>query len=150
MTSATIKIAPEQVLEEVLARAKSQTEAAEVYYLSSDDTPIEFENNRLKSVQTKSQQGVALRAIVNGKIGFASSTDLSRLDELVAAAVQTASIGEVADFDFAADLQVQEDNVAAVPPSTNRLVEVGDRLIAQVLEYNPDILVSVDFTCDRV
>ncbi len=145
MTSATVKIAPEQVLEEVLARAKSQTEAAEVYYLSSDDTPIEFENNRLKSVQAKSQQGVALRVIANGKIGFASSTDLARLDDLVAAAVQTASIGEVADFDFAADLQVQEGDVAVVPPSSDRLVEVGDRLIAQVLEYNPDILVSVEF-----
>jgi PmbA protein len=145
VTSATVKIAPEQVLEEVLARAKSQTEAAEVYYLSSDDTPIEFENNRLKSLQAKSQQGVALRVITNGKIGFASSTDLARLDDLVAAAVQTASIGEVADFDFAADLQVQEGNAVAVPPSTDHLVEVGDRLIAQVLEYNPDILVSVEF-----
>jgi PmbA protein len=144
VTSA-VKIAPDQVLEEVLGKAKSHTEAAEVYYLSSDDTPIEFENNRLKSVQAKSQQGVALRVIVNGKIGFASSTDLAQLDNLVAAAVQTASIGEVADFDFAADLQTHEGITSAVLPSTDSLVDVGNHLIAQVLEYNPDILVSVEF-----
>jgi PmbA protein len=140
-----VKIAPEQLLEEVLAKAKSHTESAEAYYISSDDTPIEFENNRLKSVQAKSQQGVALRVIANGKIGFASSTDLSRLDDLVAAAVQTATIGEVADFEFASDLQVRDSDLTKPMPSTDRLVETGDRLIAQVLAYNPDILVGVEF-----
>jgi PmbA protein len=143
-----VTAATQKTLEDLIFQAKAHTEAAEAYYLSTEDTPIEFENNRLKSLQTKAQQGVALRVIVNGKIGFASSTDLSRLDELVAAAVQTAEIGEIADFEFASDSS-QNQLVQADQPtdrlSTDHLVTVGDRLISQVRDYNPDILVSVDF-----
>jgi PmbA protein len=70
-------IVSDSKLEQILELAASKVDAAEVYYLSSQDTPIEFENNRLKSLQTKAVQGVALRVIHNGRLGFASSTDLS-------------------------------------------------------------------------
>ncbi len=138
-------VATQKILENLIAEAKNSTNAAEAYYLSSEDTPIEFENNRLKTLQTKAQQGVALRVIVNGKIGFASSTDLNRLDELVAAAVQTAEIGEVADFEFASNFQYQPEINPDPQPTTDHLVQIGDRLISQVREYNPEILVGVDF-----
>ena len=59
---------------------------AEVYYAASQDTPIEFGNNRLKSLETKASEGIALRVIADGKLGFASSTDLTRLADLVDAA----------------------------------------------------------------
>ena len=144
MTVATSKH-PETILEDLINEAKNSTDAAEAYYLSSEDTPIEFENNRLKTLQTKAQKGVALRVIVNGKIGFASSTDLNRLDELVAAAVQTAEIGEVADFEFASDFTYNPELDSKTQPTTDRLVEVGNSLISQVRAYNPEILVGVDF-----
>jgi PmbA protein len=145
LKSAIAKLSPEQTLDHLLAQAKTCTESAEAYYLSSEDTPIEFENNRLKSLQTKAQQGVALRVIANGKIGFASSTDLSRLDELVAAAVQTSEIGEPAEFEFASDPIASSPATTVSQPSTDHLVTVGDRLIEQVRAYNPEILVNVDF-----
>ena len=66
----------DSILEKILSLAATRTDAAEVYYVSSQDTPIEFENNRLKSLQTKAVQGVALRVICNGRGGFARSTDL--------------------------------------------------------------------------
>ncbi|MEE3716371.1 metallopeptidase TldD-related protein [Tumidithrix elongata RA019] len=148
MKSAIAKLSPEQTLDYLLTQAKTCTESAEAYYLSTEDTPIEFENNRLKSLQTKAQQGVALRVIAHGKIGFASSTDLSRLDDLVAAAVQTAEIGEPADFEFASEA-IPSNTVSEVElspqPTTDRLVTIGDRLISQVRAYNPEILVNVDF-----
>lgn len=132
-------------LEQILNLANGRVESAEVYYLSSQDTPIEFENNRLKSLQTKALQGVALRVISQGRLGFASSTDLTRLDDLVEAAVQTAEIGDVAEFEFARNVQITAKESTYQPPSTQELVEVGDRLISQVHEYNPDILVDVGF-----
>nr|WP_242050645.1 metallopeptidase TldD-related protein [Oculatella sp. FACHB-28] len=127
--------------------AAPRTESAEVYYLSSQDTPIEFENNRLKALQTKALKGVALRVICNGRLGFASSTDLTRLEDLVDAAVQTAEIGSVAEFNFADELHSQNGagNSGYVPPATQELVEVGDRLIQSVHDYNSEILVDVGF-----
>ncbi|WP_250121938.1 TldD/PmbA family protein [Chroococcidiopsis sp. CCMEE 29] len=135
----------DSTLEQILKLATQQAEAAEVYYLSSQDTPVEFENNRLKSLQTKALQGVALRVIAKGRLGFASSTDLTRLEELVEAAVQTAEIGAPAEFEFASGVQVKATESTYKPPTTQELVEVGDRLISQVHEYNPDILVDVGF-----
>lgn len=132
-------------LDKILKLASQQTEAAEVYYLQSQDTPIEFENNRLKSLSTKATQGVALRVICKGKMGFASSTDLTRLDDLVAAAVQTSEIGDLAEFEFANDLQVTAEKSDFIAPSTQDLVDVGERLIEQIHNYNSEILVDVSF-----
>ncbi len=135
----------DSTLEKILKLATEQAEVAEVYYLSSQDTPIEFENNRLKSLSTKALEGVALRVICQGRLGFASSTDLTRLDDLVAAAVQTAEMGDPAEFEFAHNLQLNEPASDYTPPLTQDFVAVGERLIEQVHEYNPDILVDVGF-----
>ena len=135
----------DSTLEKIIDLANSQGLEAEVYYLTSQDTPIEFENNRLKSLQTKATQGVALRVISDGRLGFASSTDLTRLDDLLAAAVQTAEIGDPVEFDFAKDVQLTTPETNYTPPKTEELVAIGEQLIQQVHAYNPDILVDVGF-----
>jgi PmbA protein len=135
----------DSTLQTILNLAQPRSEAAEVYYISSEDTPIEFENNRLKSLQTKAIQGVALRVICNGRFGFASSTDLTRLEDLVDAAVQTAEIGSPAEFEFASDFHGVDHGLSGESPKTEALVEVGDRLIQQVHDYNAEILVDVGF-----
>jgi PmbA protein len=132
-------------LNTLLQLTRQRSEAAEIYFVSSEDTPIEFENNRLKSLQTKALQGIALRVICNGRFGFASSTDLTRLEDLVDAAVQTAAIGSPAEFEFASHFHDTDRPPTHEPPTTAELVEVGDRLIQQVHEYNSEILVDVGF-----
>lgn len=138
-------IVSDATLEKILHLALHKAEAAEVYYLQSQDTPIEFENNRLKSLSTKALQGVALRVICQGRLGFASSTDLTRLDDLVAAAIQTSEIGDPVEFEFATQVQVTQPGTPYTPPPTQEFVEVGQRLIEQIHAYNPDILVDVGF-----
>ncbi|MDY7022481.1 MAG: TldD/PmbA family protein, partial [Cyanobacteriota bacterium] len=133
------------VLEQLLDLAKPKVDQAEVYFLSSEATPIEFENNNLKSLQTKAKQGVALRVIKNGKLGFASSTDLNRLDDLIDAAVQTAEIGDPVDFEFAANYHHSSPQTDYTPPTTQEFVELGHSLIEKVHNYNSEILVSADF-----
>ncbi|WP_413160936.1 TldD/PmbA family protein [Capilliphycus salinus ALCB114379] len=133
------------ILEQLLERATPKVDAAEVYFLSSQDTPIQFENNRLKSLQTKAKQGVALRVISNGKLGFASSTDLTRLDDLIEAAIQTAEIADPVEFEFAKNYHHSTPKTSYTFPTTQELVELGQSLIEQVHNYNSEILVNVDF-----
>ena len=135
----------DSTIDQILKLASQRADAAEVYYLSSQDTPIEFENNRLKSLQTKALRGVALRLIYNGKIGFASSTDLTRIDDLVDAAIQTAEIGDHAEFELASNFHLTTPETTYTPPTTQELVENGKNLIEQVHAYNPDIMVDVGF-----
>ncbi len=134
-----------QYLEKVIDLAKAKNVEAEVYYLESQDTPIEFTNNRLKSLQTKAVKGIALRVIKEGRLGFASASDLSRLDELVDAAIATAEIGDPVEFEFAKDVQLQEPQSDYQLPSTDKLVEIGKKAIAKVHEYNSEILVDAGF-----
>jgi PmbA protein len=141
------------LLENILKLAAPQTEAAEVYFVSSQDTPIDFENNRLKSLQTKAVQGAALRVIRNGRLGFASSTDLTRLEDLVDAAVQTSEIGSPVDFEFAANFHswdaavnfASPQQTHQTQPTTEELVQLGEHLIRRVHNYNADILMDVSF-----
>ena len=132
-------------LEKVIDLAKKKNIEAEAYYLASQDTPIEFANNRLKSLQTKAVEGIALRVIVDGKLGFASASDLNRLDELVDAAIATAAIGDPVEFDFASNVQLIAPDSDYQLPSTDKLVNIGEQLIARVHEYNSEILVDTSF-----
>lgn len=133
------------IVEQVIDLANKKGIEAEVYYTASQDTPIEFGNNRLKSLETKASEGIALRVIADGKLGFASSSDLTRLSDLVDAAVATAEIGDRVEFDFARDVNSIESKSNYQPPNTEKLVGVGEDLIAKVHQYNPDILVDVSF-----
>lgn len=139
----------EQIVEQVVDLAQQSGIEAEVYYAASQDTPIEFSNDRLKSLETKASEGIALRVIADGKLGFASSTDLTRLSDLVDAAIATAAIGDPVEFDFTQDVNAIEPASNYQPPTTESLVEVGEKLITQVHQYNPDILVDVSFHSRR-
>ena len=133
------------IVEKIIDLANKKGIEAEVYYVASQDTPIEFGNNRLKSLETKASEGIALRVIADGKLGFASSTDLTRLADLVDAAVATAEIGDPVEFDFTKDINSIEPQNNYQPPGTEKLVEVGEDLISKVHQYNPEILVDVSF-----
>ncbi len=135
----------DQIVEQVIDLANQKGIKAEVFYIASQDTPIEFGNNRLKSLETKASEGIALRVIADNKLGFASSTDLTRLADLVDAAVATAEIGDPVEFDFTQDVNSVEPKSDYQPPSTEELVEVGEDLISKIHQYNPDILVDVSF-----
>lgn len=135
----------DQIIEQVVNLAQKKGVKAEVFYAASQDTPIEFANNRLKSLETKASEGIALRIIADNKLGFASSTDLTRLEDLVDAAIATASIGDPVEFDFTENVDYQELPESYQPPTTEKLVEIGEDLISQVHQYNPDILVDVSF-----
>ena len=135
----------DQIVEQVIDLANKKGIKAEVFYAASQDTPIEFGNNRLKSLETKAYEGIALRVIADNKLGFASSTDLTRLADLVDAAVATAEIGDPVEFDFTQDVNSVEPKSDYQPTTTEKLVEVGEDLSSQVHQYNPDILVDVSF-----
>jgi len=63
-------------MEELLARAKKVAEEAEVFIVSAEETPVRFEANRLKHIQSRQSTSVALRIVRQGRIGYATTTCL--------------------------------------------------------------------------
>ena len=70
-------------MEEILAKAREVVEEAEVFTVSSEQTQVQFESNRLKHVESKQTSHVVLRVIKGGRIGYATSTKLDDRRELV-------------------------------------------------------------------
>src|SRR4030067_106591 len=115
-------------MEEVLARARKVAEEAEVYRVSSEETQVRFEANRLKQLQTNQQTSLALRIVKGGRIGYATTTGTGDIDTLVASAVETAEFGTQAKFQLpgATDspaVAIFDPAVEAVP--TSRVIHLG-------------------------
>ena len=99
------------MIRRILEIAMKSAQAAEVYYIEGETRRAEFENNRLKYITTKSSWGAGLRVIRNGRIGFSSTTDLSKPDELAAHALESAIYGQEARFAFPAKTQATSVSV---------------------------------------
>ncbi len=130
-------------LEEILSKAKKSAEQAEVFFSAVDDTPVIFEANRLKQLQTNEGMMVALRLVKNGRIGFSTATTLDDIDSLVSRAVEVAQFGAVARFELPE--RQPFPGVAMHDPKVEsfdveRMVDLGRELIARVLEHTPDLL----------
>ncbi|MCK4723212.1 MAG: TldD/PmbA family protein, partial [Dehalococcoidia bacterium] len=85
-------------MEHILKLAKKVAEEAEVFLVTTRETPVVFEANRLKMLETKESVSVSLRIIKDGKIGCSSTTRLDDPQMLVDMAVETAEFGASARF----------------------------------------------------
>jgi PmbA protein len=84
----------------MLDRLMQQAEQAEVFEIESEATKIGFEANRLKSFEVDETRGVAARVVVDGRLGFAASSDLGATDRLIANALESARHGDAVPFRF--------------------------------------------------
>ena len=136
-------------MEEILALAKKVAQEAEVYMVSSEETPVQFESNRLKNIQHKQSQSVALRIIKNGKTGYATSTSLEDAQKLVDDAVATADFGTKAEFQFPSPKSYPKITVfdsAVGKVSLEQMTQLGEELISKITQYSPEILCEAGVT----
>ena len=134
---------------EVLSSAQKEAEQAEVFLVSSRATPIQFEANELKQVQTKESSSIALRIFREGRIGFATASGGGDAKVLVDMAVETSQFGSAADFQFPSsrdysEVRIFDPKVEEI--SMEKMVEIGKELIARIRGHTPDILCDVQVT----
>lgn len=85
---------------ELLEYALKKVKEAEVYEVNAKETSVLFSANKLKEIKTNFSQGVALRIINKGKIGFASTTNLKDKEKILSSAISSSFFGEKAKFKF--------------------------------------------------
>ncbi|MGQ3683561.1 MAG: TldD/PmbA family protein [Candidatus Loosdrechtia sp.] len=129
-----------KIEEKILDLALMHTPSVEVLYEEGETRSVNFENNKLKSVNTKSIRGIGLRIIKDGRIGFSSTTDFRQPEKLVANAVESAKFGQLATFDFPSkntfcDVAVFDQRVIDYPIHT--CIEIGKEAIDKSLSVNP-------------
>lgn len=131
-------------LEYLLDKAARRSELAEVYCVSRSGTPVEFENNRLKTISTAEHAGVALRVVVDGRVGFSTTTKLDAMDDILEYAVASARYGGPAEFDLPGPAEGPSQMPAVHDPAVSRLpveemVSLGESMLEPICAYDPQI-----------
>ena len=130
-------------MERVLELAMKKCQAAEVFRIAEVSTPVEFESNRLKRVETTESSGIALRVIKDGKVGFSSTTKAGDEKSLVDNAVAVAEFGAPATFEFPgpADYPAVINYDPAVPGiPVSALVDLGTSVVEMLKPLHPALL----------
>jgi len=130
-------------VETILAQAKKVAEAAEVFLVSAEETPLQFEANRLKHIQGKQSTSVALRIIKDGRLGYATGTDVADSQGLVSNAVETARFGTKAKFELPPttpypQVDIFDPDVESFP--VEKMAQLGEELIALITGHTPEII----------
>ncbi len=136
-------------MEDILEKAKRVSQWAEVYHVSRQETTAVFEANRLKQVHTRGGSSNALRLVKEGRIGFATANRKDSAGKLVDMALETVAFGAPAKFQLPFGqtyprVEVFDPKVEATP--IEKMVELGERLVAMVRGASPDILCEASVT----
>ncbi len=131
---------------DILERLTSLADQAEVVELGRESTKVVFQANRLKSSGVQETQGVAVRVVKDGRIGFAASSDMTATERLIGNVMESAAYGEQVPLAFpgpqaGAAVQTFDPTIADLP--IDRLVEMGREIIDLLLAAEPGILVDV-------
>jgi PmbA protein len=130
-----------KIEEKILDLVLKNSDSAEVIYEEGESRSISFENNKLKSVHTKSIRGIGLRVIKDGKIGFSSTTDFRKPEQVVSNAIESAKFGQDAKFEFPSqnqfqDIKLLDEKVINYP--IEKGIQIGKDTITKALSYNPN------------
>ncbi len=125
----------------LLDLARTRADVAEVIYQENEGRSVRFQDNKLKSVSTKSVCGVGLRVIHNGRLGFSCTNDLDSIEQVVSHALDSAAFGQKAKCEFPAnqaDVQVKLYDSDAAGLGMERAAQMVREGIAHVLEAFPE------------
>jgi len=132
-------------MEKLLQQASKKVDSAELFRVKSKTVPVNFEVNRLKSIDISESEGKALRVINKGRIGFSSSTGSEGFDSMLEKAAATSEFGSEASFDFPREIKrggEERKNIniydkKVEDKSIEEMVKIGEGIIEKVgeIEY---------------
>ncbi len=137
------------MIEKILDKTKSKVESAEIYFEEKSVIDVSFEAGILKNIERKNAYGIGLRVINNGRIGFSSSSDPSRMDEMVENALASSHFGKEAEFKFPGNSEIH--NVNTFDPAIELFspldaVNEGKRTVEMLKESCSKGLTNIEFS----
>ena len=131
---------------DILKQLQSQAEQVEVVNLRNQATTVTFEANQLKASQVEETQGVAVRVVRNGRLGFSASSDDRAVEKLAANVLESAAYGDAIPLTFpaarpATQVIAFDSKIAELPVA--RLVEIGQEIIDLIRGIEPEARLNV-------
>jgi PmbA protein len=131
---------------DILKQLLTQAEQVEVLNLKSESTTVEYEANQLKTSKVEQTQGVAVRVVRKGRLGFAASSDERAVNKLMANALESAAYGDEIPIHFpepkpAPEVVTYDSRLAEFP--IPRLVEIGQEILDLILPVDPEARINI-------
>lgn len=134
-------------MEEILSLARKKgADEAEAFLTTVEETPVVFEANQLKQLESHQSMRVVLRVIKRGRIGFSSATTLDDRESLVEQATEAAQFGTEAIFELPTrthypQVRSYHHEVESFP--VELMIEEAERLISTLREHTPELICEV-------
>ncbi len=130
-------------MQDLLGEARKLADEAEIYYATSQETTVAFESNRLKHMQNKQSNSMAVRVVKNGRTGYATGNQIANGLDIIKAAVETAAFGAPAKFQFPElskfpKTEIVDESVKNI--TTENMIKLGENMISAIAAYSPGIL----------
>lgn len=121
---------------------------AEVYQVSSQSQPVFFEGNRLKQLESSQSVGTALRLWQNNRPGLAVAYGKINPELLIDKAIALSELNKAETIDLAPPRETVHDLTGA-NASVKKLIEIGERAIAQLREEYPELICSAELEFEQ-
>jgi len=136
------------VVEGLLERAGRKTDKAEVIYAEYETTRVSFKAGELHQAAVVNGRGVGLRAFVGGRVGYASTTDPDKIDDVLEAALASAKYGRAAEYELpdgtAAYADVKTYDAAAAKITPEAMVVLGEQAVEMLTAADERYVVTVE------
>jgi PmbA protein len=131
---------------EILKRLRSQADQVEVMRLRDELTFVDYEANKLKTCKVEQTQGLAVRVVQKGRLGFAASSDEHAADKLMRNALESARHGEEITIRFpspqpAPTVAMYDPKIAGLP--VPRLVQIGQEILDLLLPISAEARINI-------
>jgi len=143
-------------MEKLLQQTCKKVDSAELFNVKSKTIPVNFEVNRLKSIDISESEGKALRVINTGRIGFSSSTGSEGFNLMVEKAAATSEFGSEASFDFPGEIKrgkgekkninIYDEKVAN--KGIEEMIKVGEDIVERLKDFNRKLRCDVTIVKD--
>ncbi len=119
------------------------------YYQENHTVSVNFENNKLKDINESFTSGVGIRVIKDNKVGFASTSDLTSINEMVNLAIENSKFGEKAYFNIS-NQKFQQKNLNLLSRDIENLdieymVEMGNDILNNTIKkINNNTFINIE------
>ncbi len=114
----------------------------EIFYEERREQPVSFEQNVLQNLESKTEAGLGVRVVKDGRIGFTVSSDMRDPKAIAESAVASAKLGPEAAFSFPENKGFPAISYEGGDWPTTERLSLGKEVVGELSSVVPGLMVG--------